>query len=70
MQKQHILPATGFIRLNQVLQLIPIGKTAWYNGIKEGRFPAPVALGPRTAAYPVKEIAELIEKFSGRGVQV
>ena len=43
-----IVPTTGFLRLKQVLQFIPVGKTAWYAGIKEGRFPRPIPLGSRT----------------------
>ena len=29
------LPAVGFVRLADVLKLIPVGKSAWYAGIKE-----------------------------------
>lgn len=57
--------STGFLRLSQVLQLIPIGKTAWYAGVKEGRFPAPVRLGPRTVAYRMEDIRALIEELGG-----
>lgn len=54
------LPAQGFIRLTTVLALIPVGKTAWYDGIKKGIFPAPVKLSERTAAYRVEDIRALI----------
>ena len=55
------LPAmhtTGFVRLPQVLQLIPISKSAWWDG-----FPKPVKLGPRTAAWRAEDIAGLIEQI-------
>ena len=61
-----ILPATGFLRLSQVLEFIPVGKTAWYAGIKAGRFPEPVSLGPRTAAYRAEDIHDLIERLGSR----
>lgn len=54
------LPAQGFIRLATVLALIPVGKTAWYDGIKKGIYPAPVKLSERTAAYRVEDIRALI----------
>lgn len=60
------LPAmhtTGFVRLPQVLQLIPISKSAWWDGCKSGRFPKPVKLGPRTTAWRAEDIAELIEQI-------
>ena len=63
-----VLPATGFLRLNQVLKFVPIGKTAWYNGVKEGRFPKPIQLSARTAVYRAQDIAALIDKISqGQG---
>jgi predicted DNA-binding transcriptional regulator AlpA len=58
------LPETGFLRLSQVLKLVPICKTAWYAGIKEGRYPRPVSLGPRTAGYRAEDIRSLIERLS------
>ena len=60
------LPAmhtTGFVRLPQVLQLIPISKSAWWDGCKSTRFPKPVKLGPRTAAWRAEDIAGLIEQI-------
>ena len=67
-QSTPILPPTGFLRLNQVLQFVPIGKTAWYNGVKEGRFPQPIQLSARTAVYRAQDIAALIDKISqGQG---
>lgn len=51
------IPHTGFLRLDQVLQLIPISQSSWYSGIKNGRFPQPVKLGPRTTAYRAEDIA-------------
>lgn len=54
---------TGFVRLPQVLQLIPISKSAWWDGCKSGRFPKPVKLGPRTTAWKAEDIAELIEQI-------
>ena len=62
------IPSSGFLRLKQVLQFIPVGKTAWYNGVKEGRFPKPIQLSARTAVYRAQDIAALIDKISqGQG---
>lgn len=60
------LPETGFLRLRQVLQLIPIGSTRWYAGVKAGEFPAPVSLGPRAKAYRVSDIRALIERLNAQ----
>lgn len=58
------IPETGFMRLNQVLSVIPLGKTCWWEGVKAGRFPKPVKLSPRCTAWRAEDIRELIHKLS------
>lgn len=57
------IPATGFLRLPQVLALVPISKTSWWEGCKDGRFPKPVKLGPRTTAWRAEDIAALVQSL-------
>ncbi len=59
------LPDTGFLRLNQVLQFIPYGRTRWYQGVKSGEFPTPIKHG-RSAFYRVEDIRALIDRISGK----
>lgn len=54
------LPSTGFVRLPTVLAVIPVSKSTWWAGIKTGRFPKPVKLGPRITAWRVEDIRALI----------
>ncbi len=65
-QQTPTLPHTGFLRLDQVLKFIPISESSWYSGIKDGRFPQPIKLGPRTTAYRAEDIRKLIDEL---GVQ-
>ena len=53
----------GFLRLDQILKLIPIGKTTWWNGIKSGRFPKPVKIGSRVTAWKAEDIRDLIKGY-------
>ena len=57
------LPLSGFMRLPQVLQLSPVSKSAWWQGCRDGRFPKPVKLGPKTTAWRVEDIVALIERI-------
>lgn len=66
MSNISIIPSVGFLRLPQVLALIPISKSAWWVGIKEGRFPAPVKLSARTTAWRAEDITALIESFNSQ----
>jgi prophage regulatory protein len=58
------VPETGFLRLPQVLSLIPIGRTSWWEGVKSGRFPKPIKLSPRCTAWKAEDIRQLIKRLS------
>ena len=58
-----LLPQEGFVRLPVVLKVIGVGKTTWWCGIKEGKFPKPAMIGTRTARWHVDDIRALIAKY-------
>jgi prophage regulatory protein len=60
----HTIPETGFVRLSQVLEVIPLGKTCWWEGVKSGRFPKPVKLSERCIAWKAEDIRALIKQLS------
>ena len=63
--QQDIKQGEGFedrlLRLKDVLQLIPVGRSSFYKGIKDGKYPAPAKLGPRTSAWRLSDILELMD---------
>lgn len=64
MKSDDQLPATGFVRLSQILAPngpIPVSKSTWWAGVSSGRYPKPVKLGPRITAWRVEDIRKLIE---------
>lgn len=68
MSERSDLPESGFVRLKAILAPvgpIPVSKSTWWDGVKSGRFPEPVKLGPRTTAWRVEDIRALIEKLAG-----
>lgn len=57
------LPEAGLLRLSQVLAPngpIPVSKSTWWLGVRTGRYPAPVKLGPRITAWRAEDIRKLI----------
>jgi prophage regulatory protein len=68
------LPETGFLRLSQILgspstntpPIIPVSKSTWWAGVKSGRFPQPVKLGPMTTAWRVEDIRSLISNVDAK----
>jgi len=60
-----ILPETGFVRLHAIVGptgIIPVSRSTWYAGIKDGRYPKPVRIGQRISAWRVDDIRALIER--------
>ena len=59
------LPQTGFLRLSSILAPrgpIPVSRSTWWAGVKDGRFPKPHKLGPRITVWRVEDIRALIER--------
>jgi predicted DNA-binding transcriptional regulator AlpA len=65
--KAVTLPETGFVRLSEILGLIPVSPATWWRGVKTGRFPPSVKLAPRTTAWRAEDIRTLIETLGGGG---
>ena len=69
----HKLPETGFFRLHQIIgnpkasppipAIIPVSKSSWWAGVKDGRYPKSVKLSARTTAWRVEDIRALIERM-------
>lgn len=64
----------GYLRLRQIVgdttsvppiaPLIPIGKSTWWQWVRDGKAPAPVRLGPRTTAWKSSDIFALIDSLN------
>ena len=53
----------GFLRLKQVLAIVPVGKTKWYQGVKQGIFPRPVKMGERVSLWKYSDIEALVQRI-------
>ena len=66
----EMIPATGFVRLPQVLKVFPVSKSSWWLGVKEGRYPQGVKLGGgRSTAWRAEDIRALIARTGAEGQQ-
>jgi hypothetical protein len=69
----HKLPEVGYLRLPQIIgdpnqqppipPIIPIGKSTWWQGVRDGRYPKPIKIGARATAWRVEDIRALIERL-------
>jgi hypothetical protein len=57
-------PDFGLVRLGSILAPngpLPISKSTWWAGVKTGRYPKPIKLGPRTTCWRAEDIRALME---------
>lgn len=67
----HSLPATGFVRLSQIIGdsrrgipgVIPVGPTTWWSWVKTGKAPKSLKLGSMTA-WRAEDIHALIKRLA------
>lgn len=56
------------LRLKQIIgpeeKRIPISKSSWWQGVRDGRFPQPVRLSPRCTCWYEDEVDALIERLA------
>jgi predicted DNA-binding transcriptional regulator AlpA len=60
------IPVTGYIRIKQILTIFPVSDSTWWEGCKDGRFPKPIKLGPRTTVWRAEDIRDFIENLNSQ----
>jgi prophage regulatory protein len=58
-------PTTGLLRLNQIIRPggpLPISRSAWWEGVRAGRYPPKIKLGPKISAWRAEDILALVER--------
>jgi predicted DNA-binding transcriptional regulator AlpA len=61
-----VVDPRALLRLPQVLALYPVGASSWWAGVKAGKYPRPVKLGPHTTAWRAADVLELIERLANQ----
>ena len=69
--EKNILPETGFVCLSNIIgdpkanspipAIIPVSKSTWWAGIKSGRYPKGLKIGPRITVWRVEDIRAFIQ---------
>ena len=64
----NVIPFTklGLLSLPQVLALIPVSRSGWYQGIKDGLYPCSVRVSANRVAWRAEDIFALIEELSNQ----
>ena len=57
------------LRINQVLAIVPISKSSWWEGCRTGRYPKPIKLGPRTTVWRAEDITAFINRVNNQQME-
>jgi predicted DNA-binding transcriptional regulator AlpA len=49
--------------------VLGIGRTSFLSGVRDGKYPQPVRLGPRITAWRVEDIRSVIAQFADKAAQ-
>ena len=60
-QKMTELPEDGLVRIKHLLQFIPVSRSHWWAGVKDGRYPKPIKLSARVTVWRASDIRDLVE---------
>ena len=53
------LPSSELVALSQILAAMNIAASTWWQGVKSGKFPKPVKLGPRCVRWRTEHIRQV-----------
>jgi predicted DNA-binding transcriptional regulator AlpA len=53
----------GYLRLKQVLKLIPVSKSVWWEGCKTGQYPKPYKIGLRAIGWKTRDVYACMAQF-------
>jgi prophage regulatory protein len=69
------IPVTGFLRVKQIIgdpnadppipAIVPVARSTWLEGVRAGKFPAPIKLGRRITVWRCEDIRRLVGQSEG-----
>lgn len=51
------------LKLNQVLELVPVSRSTWLRGIDDGLYPKPVKISPKLNVWRKKDIEHFLHNL-------
>lgn len=54
----------ALLRVPQILARLPISRSAWWLGVKQGKYPPGIKVSPRVTAWRASDIDALIARLA------
>lgn len=52
-------------RKNGITGYIPISKSSWLQGVRDGKYPQPIKIGPKTTCWYESDILDYMKNLRG-----
>lgn len=62
-EKEHSVHPCRLLRLPQVLEILPVSRSHFLDGVNKGIFPKPVKLSERVTCWRSSEIYDLVNSL-------
>lgn len=59
-QSPQAVGKDSFLRLPQVLEIVPVSRAGWWQGVRDLRYPQPIKLSPRVTVWRASDIQAFI----------
>lgn len=60
------LPDSSMLAIDEVLALVGISRSTWYAGIKSGRYPPSIPIGPASPRWSLGEVRKVTTGSYGK----
>ena len=67
-KNMHEKPSDSLVRIGKIVGpngLIPVSRSSFYQGIRDGIYPKAVRLGKRTSVWRMSELMRVIQRGAG-----
>ena len=55
------------LKLPEVLEIVGMKKTKWYDGVKDGKYPKPIRRGAKDSVWPLSAIQKIVSDTIAAG---
>ncbi len=66
MYKSSCMQVQRLLKIEHILEIFPVCKSTWYNGVKANKYPKPLETGTKYSLWKEKDIKDFINSLKYR----
>lgn len=61
------IPKIGYVKIDKILEVFPVSRSAFWAGVKSGKYPPSYKLSARCTAWKAEDIHALLASYKQEG---